>query len=198
MRKFLKLEHGIPLHDTFGDVFAAINPKEFRIEFMEWIETIRTKVSSEIVAVDGKTICVSKSIPNNKKPVYIVSAWVAENGLVLGEIAVKEKNNEITAIPELLKMLELTGCIVTIDAIGTQKEIAKSIKDAKTDYVLFVKENQAKLYEDISLYFSTETSNCDYAKTVKKSHRRIEIRECYSITDINGLNREKNGMVYLA
>lgn len=192
LRSFLTLEYGIPSHDTFGDVFAAIKPEEFRKGFMEWVETIRAKVSNEVVAVDGKTICGSKSIVNSKKPVHIVSAWAAENGLVLGEIAVEEKSNEITAIPKLLKMLELTGCIVTIDAMGTQKEIAKVIKESKADYVLPVKENQPKLYEDISLYFSTEKSNCDYTKTVDKSHGRIETRECYSTTDIEWLEQKKD------
>lgn len=191
LKEFLELENGIPSHDTFGDVFAAIDPEAFREGFMEWVETIRIKVSNEVVAIDGKTICASKSIASNKKPVHIVSAWAAENGLVLGEIAVKEKSNEIIAIPKLLKMLELTGCIVTIDAIGTQKEIAKAIKDAKADYVLSVKQNQPRLYEDISLYFSTEVSACDYAKTVEKSHGRMETRECYSSTDIQWLEQKK-------
>lgn len=187
LREFLTLEHGIPSHDTFGDVFAAIDPEAFRKGFMEWVETIRTKISDEIIAVDGKTICGSKSTVNNKKPIHIVSAWAAENGLVLGETAIDEKSNEITAIPKLLKMLELTGCIVTIDAMGTQKEIAKAIKSAKADYVLPVKENQPKLCEDIKLYFSTEKEHCDYAKTVEKSHGRIEVRECYATTDIDWL-----------
>ena len=110
----------------------------------------------------------------------------------MGETAVEEKSNEITAIPKLLKMLELTGCIVTIDAMGTQKEIAKVIKESKADYVLSVKENQPKLYDDISLYFSTEKSYCDYAKTIDKSHGRIEIRECYSTTNIGWLEQKKD------
>lgn len=167
LRKFLTLEYGIPSHDTFGDVFAAINPDELRKGFMEWVGTIRTKISNEVVAIDWKTICGSKSIADNKKPVHIVSAWAAENGLVLGETAVEEKSNEITAIPKLLKMLELTGCIVTIDAMGTQKEITKTIKKAKADYILSVKENQPTLYEDIKLYFSTEKNNAIMQKLWK-------------------------------
>lgn len=191
LKEFLELENGIPSHDTFGDVFAAIDPEAFRKGFMEWVETIRIKVGNEVVAIDGKTICASKSMASNKKPVHIVSAWAAENGLVLGGIAVEEKSNEIMAIPKLLKMLELTGCIVTIDAIGTQKGIAKAIKDAKADYVLPVKQNQPRLYEDISLYFSSEAPNCDYAKTIEKSHGRIEARECYSSADIQWLEQKK-------
>lgn len=191
LKEFLELENGIPSHDTFGDVFAAIDPEAFREGFMEWVETIRIKVSGEVIAIDGKTICASKSMADNKRPVHIVSAWAAENGLVLGEIAVEEKSNEIVAIPKLLKMLELTGCIVTIDAMGTQKEIAGAIKDAKADYVLPVKQNHPGLYEDISLYFSTEISGCDYAKTTEKSHGRIEMRECYCSTDIQWLEQKK-------
>lgn len=191
LKKFLTLEHGIPSHDTFGDVFAAINPEVFRVCFMTWVEEIREKISGEIVAIDGKTICGSKSIPDNKKPVHIVSAWASQNGLVLGELAVEEKSNEITAIPALLKMLELSGCIVTIDAIGTQKEIAKEIREAKADYVLPVKENHPSLYEDISLFFATEKEKCDYAKTIEKSHGRLEKRECYATTNIKWLSQKK-------
>ena len=107
LRSFLTLEHGIPSHDTFGDVFAAIDPEAFRKGFMEWTESIRKEIKDEVVAIDGKTIRGSKSITENKKPVHIVSAWAAENGLVLGEVAADEKSNEITAIPKLLKMLHL-------------------------------------------------------------------------------------------
>lgn len=191
LKTFLKLEHGIPSHDTFGDVFAAIDPEMFRSCFMKWVEEIRQKISGEIVAIDGKTICGSKNIPNNKKAVHIVSAWAAQNGLVLGEVAVNDKSNEITAIPALLKMLELSGCIVTIDAMGTQKEIAKEIIESKADYILVVKENQPGLYDELSLFFSTEKKECDYAKTTEKSHGRLEKRECYSSTNIQWLSQRK-------
>ena len=180
LRTFLELPNGIPSHDTFGDVFAAINPEEFRKGFMEWTECIREKISGEVVAIDGKTICGSRSVTENKKPIHIVSAWAAENGLVLGEIATEEKSNEITAIPKLLKMLELSGCIVTIDAMGTQKEIAKEIIKAKADYVLPVKENHPQLL-----------SSCEYAQTVEKSHGRIENRECYISTNIDWMSQKK-------
>lgn len=191
LKTFLKLEHGIPSHDTFGDVFAEIDPEMFRSCFMKWVEEIRQKISGEIVAIDGKTICGSKNIPNNKKAVHIVSAWAAQNGLVLGEVAVNDKSNEITAIPALLKMLELSGCIVTIDAMGTQKEIAKEIIESEADYILVVKENQPGLYDELSLFFSTEKKECDYAKTTEKSHGRLEKRECYSSTNIQWLSQRK-------
>ena len=191
LRTFLELPNGIPSHDTFGDVFAAISPEEFRKGFMEWTECVREKISGEVVAIDGKTIRGSRSVTENKKPVHIVSAWAAENGLVLGEIATEEKSNEITAIPKLLKMLELSGCIVTIDAMGTQKEIAKEIVKAKADYVLPVKENHPQLLEDIRLFFSEELSSCEYAQTVEKSHGRIENRECYISTNIDWMSQKK-------
>lgn len=190
LRTFLTLPNGIPSHDTFGDVFAAINPEEFRKGFMEWTESIREKISGEIVAIDGKTIRGSRSATENRKPVHIVSAWAAENGLVLGEIATEEKSNEITAIPKLLKMLELSGCIVTIDAMGTQKEIAKEIVKAKADYILPVKENHPQLLDDIRLFFAEEISSCEYAQTVEKSHGRIENRECYVSTNIDWMSQK--------
>ena len=191
LRSFLELEHGIPSHDTFGDVFAAIDSKAFQEGFMEWVETVRKKINGEIVAIDGKTIKGSRGISDARKAVHVVSAWAAENGLVLGEMAIDEKSNEITAIPQLLQMLELTGCIVTIDAMGTQKTIAKEIRERKADYILPVKENQPQLYEDISLYMQTEKDSCDYAKTTEKSHGRIETRRCYCTTDINWLAQKK-------
>lgn len=187
LRGFMSLENGIPSHDTFGDVFCAIDPEAMRVGFMEWVDTIRERIGGEVVAVDGKTICASKSAAQNKKAVHVVSAWAAENGLVLGEVATEEKSNEITAIPKLLKMLELKGCIVTIDAMGTQQEIAQTIHDAGADYVLPVKENQPALLEDIALYFSTEKQQCEFAKTCEKAHGRYERRECYATTNISWL-----------
>ncbi|MHB1155093.1 MAG: ISAs1 family transposase [Eubacteriales bacterium] len=187
LRTFLILENGIPSHDTFGDVFAALDPRAIEECFREWVETIRIKISGEVVAIDGKTICCSKDIPQNKRAVHIVSAWATENRLVLGEIATEQKSNEITAIPELLKMLNLHGCIVTIDAMGTQKDIARTIISKDADYLLSVKDNQSNLLNDISLYFSTEKNGCSYAQTTEKSHGRYEKRECWVSTDIDWL-----------
>jgi predicted transposase YbfD/YdcC len=197
---FLELPHGIPSHDTFGDIFAALEPREVQRCFMEWVETIREKISGEVVAIDGKTICGSKDIPKNKRAVHVVSAWASQNGLVLGELATAEKSNEITAIPELLKLLHLKGCIVTIDAMGTQKDIAKTIIESDADYVLAVKENQPTLHSDISEYFASEKEEIKerggYAKTTEKSHGRYEQRECYATTDILWLHgrEEWNGL----
>ena len=192
LRTFLSLENGIPSHDTFGDVFAALSPDAIQARFISWVETIREKVSGDIVPVDGKTIRRSKDLGNNRKAIHIVSAWSAANGIVLGEIATDEKSNEITAIPDLLSMLELKGCIVTIDAMGTQTNIASTIVDCGADYVLAVKENQQLLHQDIKLYFSTESSSCDSAKTTEKSHGRYETRECWVSTDIGWLYNKDN------
>ena len=192
LRTFLKLENGIPSHDTFGDVFAALAPETIQTGFIRWVETIREKNSGEIVAVDGKTVRRSKDLQKNKRAIHVVSAWATTNGLVLGELATEEKSNEITAIPELLKMLEVKGCIITIDAMGTQKDITKTIREKEADYVLSVKENQPMLYGDISLYFSTESEECDYTKTVEKSHGRYEKRECWTTTDIDWMPQKSD------
>jgi predicted transposase YbfD/YdcC len=192
LRTFLTLENGIPSHDTFGDVFAALSPEAIQARFINWVETIRQKISGDIISVDGKTIRRSKDLANNRKAIHIVSAWSAANGIVLGEIATDEKSNEITAVPELLKMLELKGCIVTLDAMGTQTEIAKTIIERGADYVLAVKENQALLHEDIELYFSTESATCDYFRTTEKSHGRYETRECWASMDIGWLHNKAN------
>jgi predicted transposase YbfD/YdcC len=180
LRTFLSLENGIPSHDTFGDVFAALSPETIQTRFISWVETIRKKISGEIIAVDGKTIRRSKDLAKNKRAIHVISAWSTTNGIVLGEIATDEKSNEITAIPDLLKILELKGCIVTIDAMGTQTDIAETIIDGGADYVLAVKENQPLLFQDIALFFTTESSTCDYAKTIEKSHGRYETRECWA------------------
>jgi predicted transposase YbfD/YdcC len=192
LRTFLSLENGIPSHDTFGDVFAALSPDAIQTRFISWVETIREKISGEIVAVDGKTIRRSKDLAKNKRAIHIISAWSATNGIVLGELATDAKSNEITAIPELLKMLELKGCIVTIDAMGTQTEIASTIIDGGADYVLAVKENQPSLFEDIQLFFSTERDTCDYAKTTEKSHGRYETRECWLSSNVDWMHHKDN------
>ena len=191
LRGFLVLENGIPSHDTFGDVFAAIDPTQMHECLVEWVASIRQKIQGEVVAIDGKTICASRSETENRKAIHVVSAWAAESGLVLGELAVDEKSNEIAAIPKLLRMLELKGCIVTIDAMGTQKEIAETIRNKGADYVLPVKDNHPNLRENIELFFTTEKETCEYAKTVEKSHGRYEKRECWLSEEIDWLDDSK-------
>jgi predicted transposase YbfD/YdcC len=186
LRTFLELKNGIPSHDTFGDVFAILTPEAVEKCFMEWVEGIREKIPGELIAIDGKTIRGSKDMAKNKKAIHIVSAWAASNRIVLGGVATDEKSNEITAIPELLQMLCIKGCIVTIDAMGTQKDIAEVIIDQGADYVLPVKENHPTLHNDIELFFIFE-DDFDSTKTVEKSHGRYEVRECSVSTDVDWL-----------
>jgi predicted transposase YbfD/YdcC len=190
---FLKLEHGIPSHDTFGDVFAALDAEAVVQAYASWVETIRTKISGEVIAIDGKTVCASKDVPKNKKAVHIVSAWATQNRLVLGQLAAGKKSNEITAIPELLNLLEIKGCIITIDAMGTQKKIAETIIDKGADYILTVKENQPNLHSNIKEYFeNTSLPNLEQAETQEKSHGRIELRNLTISRDISGIDPDSN------
>ena len=201
LRTFLELPNGIPSHDTIGDIFAAISSDALHRCFAEWVETIREAISGEIVAVDGKTLRRSKDKQKELKPLHVVSAWANQNRLVLGEIATEEKSNEITAIPALLKLLNIKGCIVTIDAMGTQKEIAKTIIKEGGNYVLALKENHRDFYEDVQLYFKEEIlpqnkldleKDGRYAKVTEKSHGRYETRECYLSSEIDWLENRKD------
>jgi predicted transposase YbfD/YdcC len=187
LKTFLKLPKGIPSHDTFGRVFAKIKPEEFQKRFLEWVKAIETLTQGQVIAVDGKQLRGSHDRELGKSAIYMVSAWATANQLVLGQRKVDEKSNEITAIPELLQILEISGCIVTIDAIGTQTEIAKTIIQKDGDYLLAVKENQGRLFGDIQFLFETDARYAfeqvahSYAKTVNKNHGRIEVRECWAI-----------------
>ena len=189
LKTFLELPNGIPSHDTFERVFSLIEPEEFQESFQSWIESIQELTEGQIVAIDGKQMCGSKDSFLGKRAIYMVSAWAEANELVLGQRKVDEKSNEITAIPELLKILDISGCIITIDAIGTQTKIAKTIIDGGAHYLLSVKENQEHLYEEVSWLFEYDQRNkfkgasYDHAKTVNKGHGRIEVRECWCISD---------------
>jgi predicted transposase YbfD/YdcC len=189
LKTFLELPNGIPSHDTFGRVFSRIDAQEFQLAFYEWVWAVNDIVQGQIINLDGKQLRGSKDKVLGKRAIYMVSAWAAENELVLGQRKVDEKSNEITAIPELLKLLALSSCIVTIDAIGTQTNIAKTIVEAEADYVLSVKENQGHLYEDISVLFAVDQAqnfkytSLEYAKTTNKGHGRLEVRECWSTSN---------------
>jgi len=196
LKQFLKLPNGIPSHDTFGRVFARLNAERFQTCFVEWIQAVSEVTQGQIVAVDGKKLRRSHDKTIGKNAIHMVSAWASENRLVLGQVKVDDKSNEIPAIPQLLDMLEISDCIVTIDAIGCQKEIAKKIIAKDADYVLAVKGNQGSLYEDIKELFDyaqeTAFADCDYHKTEDKGHGRIEIRECWTISDLEHLERIRN------
>ena len=189
LKTFLELPNGIPSHDTFGRVFSMIDAQQFQLAFYEWVLAVNEIVQGQIINIDGKCLCGSNDKPLGKRAIYMVSAWAEANELVLGQRKVDEKSNEISAIPELLKLLDVSGCIVTIDAMGTQTNIAKTIVEAKADYVLSVKENQGHLFEDISVLFAVDQASdfkyasYEYKKTTNKGHGRIEIRECYSTSN---------------
>lgn len=186
-KQFLELPHGIPSHDTFRRVFALLDAEQFEQCFVEWVGAANEVTEGQIVPVDGKTLRRSHDRTLGKKALHMVSAWASENRLALGQVKTDEKSNEITAIPQLLDVLDISGCIVTIDAMGCQKKIAKKIIDQGADYTLSVKENQKGLYDDIAELFDyaqeIDFVDCDYHKTVDKGHGRIEIRECWTISD---------------
>jgi predicted transposase YbfD/YdcC len=198
LKTFLELPNGIPSHDTFGRVFGKIDAQQFQLAFWEWVWAVNDIVQGQIVNIDGKCLRGSDDKRLGKRAIYMVSAWAAENEIVLGQRKVDEKSNETTAIPELLKMLNISGCIVTIDAMGTQTAIATTIQEANADYVLSVKENQGRLFEDISVLFGVDQeqnfkyADLDYKKTVNKGHGRIEVRECWSTSDPEYLNLIRN------
>lgn len=189
LKQFLKLEKGIPSHDTFGDVFRMIDAEEFQNRFMRWIEGVFTVTKGQVVAIDGKTVRRSHDKSIGKDAIHMVSAWASTNGVMLGQRKVDGKSNEITAIPELLRLLDISGCIVTIDAIGCQKKIAQAIRDEKADYLLHVKENQGNLLQDLQDWFAYADQvnflnmNHDYHQTINKDHGRIETRRCWVVSD---------------
>jgi len=186
LKTFLELPKGIPSHDTFGRVFAKIKPEEFQKRFIEWVQAIEKLTAGQVIAVDGKKLRRSHNQDAGKAAIYMVSAWATQNQLVLGQTKVPDKSNEITAIPQLLQLLDISGCIVTIDAIGTQTEIVETILEGGGDYLLAVKENQGHLFEDIQCLFEVDVAHGiehaqhKYAKTVNKGHGRVEIRECWA------------------
>jgi predicted transposase YbfD/YdcC len=193
-KTFLKLPNGIPSHDTFNRLFAALDPQSFLECFLRWTQSLRQAVSQEIVALDGKALRRALNKDENAK--YVVSAWAESNGLVLGQMKVDEKSNEITAVPQLLRALELAGCIVTLDAMGCQKKIAKEIIEADADYVLALKGNQEKVHEEVKSFLDStllekqkprpkgalvpkEVMSLQQFGTVEKDHGRIETRTYY-------------------
>lgn len=205
LRTFLDLPNGIPSHDTFGRVFGLLDPQAFQEAFREWVGIIQGKIDG-VVAIDGKTARSSHDRANGKKAIHIVSAWAADNGVSLGQVKVDDKSNEITAIPELLGLLDLRGCLVTVDAMGCQRDIAGQIVRAGADYLLAVKDNQETLAEDVEQEFkhaqADSFAHMDhlYRETVEKGHGRIEKRQYWYTHDVQGLGTlgrwpSLNGMI---
>jgi len=189
LETMFELPHGIPSHDTFGRVFRFMNPQAFQERFLKWVENWRGSGLSGVVALDGKQMRGARDVPLEKAGLYMVSAWAVEQGIVLGQRKVADKSNEITALPELLDVLDIAGCIVTIDAMGCQTEIATKIVQQEADYMLAVKGNQGTLAEDIAELFTGfeqdrwHQVNYDYHKTVNKDHARLEIRHCWVVSN---------------
>lgn len=190
LETILELPHGIPSHDTFNRFFSALDPEEFERCFMAWVQSICTRTDGEVVSIDGKTMRGSRS-PGCKSATHIVSAWADANELVLGQLKVGEKSNEITAIPKLLESLLLEGCVVTIDAMGCQQSIAKKIVKKGADYILAVKENQKALQEDIEDSFRVLAPD-DVFENLDYGHGRIETRKCSVLTDLSLIEKASN------
>lgn len=189
LKTFLALPHGIPAHDTFSDVFERLDADDFRTRFVAWVQSIMQLLPQEVVAIDGKVLRGTKDSNLGRQAIDMVSAWACEAGLVFGQVKTEDHSNEITAIPTLLNMLVLTDCIVTIDAIGCQTEIADQIVEQGGAYILRVKGNQGQLQDDLQdLFAGCEEVGFvnvphDYHRTTHKGHGRIEIRECWTLTD---------------
>lgn len=191
-KRYLRLEHGIPSHDTFGRVFAAIDADAFGAAFRRWVSSIVPNLEKdEVVAIDGKTSRRSGKV--NATPLHLVSAFAAGAGLVLGQRATAAKSNEKTAIPELLATLALEGCIVTIDAMGTQPSIAQAIRDRGANYILSVKDNQPTLADSMQDFFVAFQAAPDktphrFEEIVEKNHGRFEVRRCYAFDQLDCLH----------
>lgn len=183
LKGFLELPHGIPSDETFRRVFARLNGEQFQDRFIAWIRDVFEVTKGQVIPVDGKCVRRSHDRTAGKKAIHLVSAWATENHLVLGQIKVDEKSNEIPAVPKLLELLEISGCIVTADALHCQKKTAQAVIEQGAEYVLRVKENQGTLAETLDELFeyAQETAyvDCDYHRTTEKVHGRLEIRECW-------------------
>lgn len=195
--KFLELPNGIPSHDTFDRVFARIKPEQFQQCFLDWMQAVEVVTKGQVVPIDGKKLRRSHDKSNGQAAIHMVSAWASENRMVLGQVKVDDKSNEITAIPQLLDLLDLSGCIVTIDAMGCQKDIAAQIVAQEADYVLALKGNQSGLFEDVQDLFAYAAEinfvDCDHHQTVEKDHGRIEFRDCWTTSSPDYFPFLRNG-----
>jgi predicted transposase YbfD/YdcC len=190
LRQLLTLPHGIPSHDTFGRVFSLLNPQAFGESFLRWTAALHEATQGEVIALDGKTVRHSFDAATGQGALHLISAWASKSGVTLGQQKVEGKSNEITALPTLLKLLDVTGCIVTMDAMGCQKELAGQIVEQGGDYVLGLKGNQGHLHEEVKYFFDEAQRRQfhdvphDYHATVEKAHGRIEMRRCWLVTEV--------------
>jgi predicted transposase YbfD/YdcC len=193
LRTFLDLPNGIPSHDTFRRLFERLDPDEFQRGFLGWIEALHEATERQVIAIDGKTLRRSFDRAKGKSALHMVHAWATANHLLLGQVAVDEKSNEITAIPVLLKMLKISGAIVTIDAMGCQKEIARTIQERNADYLLALKANHERLYEQVVAFWDRACArlmkgpDIRYHREWSEGHGRTECRRCWATSDLSWL-----------
>jgi predicted transposase YbfD/YdcC len=190
LRKYYPYERGTPSHDVLGELFARLDHSEFSQCFTDWVNSIADHTAGEVIPIDGKTICNSIDHSSRKKALHVVSAYASTNRLCLGQQVVDQKSNEITAIPELLKLLDLKGCIVTIDAMGCQTNIAKEIIKKEADYILMVKGNQKELKEQVEKMFN-RGGIAQSDKDVDVGHGRVEIRTCSVIDALTFMDEKE-------
>lgn len=185
------MPNGIPSHDTFGRVFSLLSPDEFQACFPRWIHAVAIKTQGQVVPIDGKTLRRSHDRGRGQSAIDLVSAWASENRLVLGQLKTEAKSNDITALPELLQVLDISGCIITIDAMGCQKNIAEMIIKKEPDYVLALKANQENLVKEVTAAFAkAESQNfqdpaIDYYETITKGHGRLDLRRYGVMTNLS-------------
>jgi len=197
LRRFRPFEHGTPAHDHLGDIFATLDAQAFQRCFVDWVAAL-TKTPAEVVAIDGKTSRRSGDKKGSKQPIHMVSAFAARQRLVMGQVAVAEKSNEIVAIPVLLDMMAIEGAVVTIDAMGCQRNIAKKIIAKKADYIIALKGNQGTLHDDVKVFVAEQKANdfkdtvISQHETVDADHGRIETRTYTAIHDVEWLQERHN------
>jgi len=191
LKRFFSYENGMPSHDTFGRFFSLLEPKQFEKCFVKWMQALQENIP-ELIAIDGKTLRRSFDKSGNKSAIHMISAFASNSRLVLGQNKVDEKTNEITAIPDLLEMLLIKGAIITIDAMGCQKSIAKKIVEKQAHYIFGLKGNQKNLLEDITTYFEDQSNHFDYHEEFDKGHGRIESRKCWVTSNIHWLDSKND------
>jgi predicted transposase YbfD/YdcC len=197
-KTFLELPHGIPSHDTFARVFSILDPLWFSRCFASWAETMRENVKESVIAIDGKTLRRSFDTVTGRSAIHMVSAWMVGNQVILGQVKVDEKSNEITAVPKLIDMLSVQGSTLTMDAMNCQKEIAQKIVDKGADYVFSLKGNHSAIHSEVKEFFEDCATNSfrdvshDYFETTDKGHGRIEIRRYWQTADIGWLEEKGN------